>query len=141
MVSCQYYCMAAPLGLQWNTQKKRLELHKDTVYCFEQIQEVTLYKTTTIQPLTSRHTNYQVRHGGRCWRSKDEFISDILLWTPTYGHTGIDWPAETCIHQFCVDTRCYLEDLLRAMADRESKESMLLPCLYDDEATSLNKTS
>ena len=25
------------------------------------------------------------RHAGHCWRSRDEFISDILLWTPTYG--------------------------------------------------------
>ena len=24
----------------------------------------------------------QTRHAGHCWRSKDELISDILLWTP-----------------------------------------------------------
>ena len=24
-------------------------------------------------------------HAGHCWRSRDELISDILLWTPTYG--------------------------------------------------------
>ena len=23
------------------------------------------------------------RHAGHCWRSKDELISDVLLWTPT----------------------------------------------------------
>ena len=27
----------------------------------------------------------QVRHAGHCWRSRDELISDVLLWTPTYG--------------------------------------------------------
>ena len=25
------------------------------------------------------------RHAGHCWRSRDELISDVLLWTPTYG--------------------------------------------------------
>ena len=25
------------------------------------------------------------RHAGHCWRSKDELISDVLLWTPAYG--------------------------------------------------------
>ena len=24
----------------------------------------------------------RTRHAGHCWRSKDEFISDVLLWTP-----------------------------------------------------------
>ena len=26
----------------------------------------------------------RTRHAGHCWRSRDELISDILLWTPTY---------------------------------------------------------
>ena len=24
----------------------------------------------------------QTRHAGHCWRSKDEIVSDVLLWTP-----------------------------------------------------------
>ena len=27
----------------------------------------------------------RTRHAGHCWRSKDELVSDVLLWTPTYG--------------------------------------------------------
>ena len=27
----------------------------------------------------------RARHAGHCWRSKDELVSDELLWTPTYG--------------------------------------------------------
>ena len=27
----------------------------------------------------------QARHAGHCWKSKDELISDVLLWTPAYG--------------------------------------------------------
>ena len=27
----------------------------------------------------------RTRHAGHCWRSRDELISDVLLWTPIYG--------------------------------------------------------
>ena len=29
------------------------------------------------------------KHAGHCWRSKDTLISNILLWTPTHGHTSV----------------------------------------------------
>ena len=29
----------------------------------------------------------RTRHAGHCWRSRDELISDVLLWTPVYGQT------------------------------------------------------
>ena len=29
----------------------------------------------------------RTRHAGHCWRSRDKLISDVLLWTPTYGRT------------------------------------------------------
>ena len=35
----------------------------------------------------------RTRHAGHCWRSKDELISDILLWTPAYGQAKIGRPA------------------------------------------------
>ena len=48
------------------------------------------------------HRLWQVfRH---CWRSRDELISDIFLWTPTYGRAGR--PARTYIQQLCEDTGC-----------------------------------
>ena len=39
----------------------------------------------------------QTRHAGHCWRSKDKLISDVLLWTPTYGRAKAGWPAQTYI--------------------------------------------
>ena len=27
----------------------------------------------------------RTRHAGHCWRNRDKLISDVLLWTPTYG--------------------------------------------------------
>ena len=51
--------------------------------------------------------------------SRDELISDVLLWTPTYGRAKAGRPARTYIQQLCEDTGCNLEDLPEAMNDRE----------------------
>ena len=59
------------------------------------------------------------RHAGYCRRSRDELISDILLWTPTYGRAKAGRPARTYIQQLCEDTGCSLEDLEEVMNDRE----------------------
>ena len=54
-----------------------------------------------------------------CWRSRDELISDVLLWTPTHGRAKAGRPARTYIQQLCEDTGCWPEDLPEAMNDRE----------------------
>ena len=51
--------------------------------------------------------------------SRDELISDVLLWTPTHGRAKAGRPARTYIQQLCVDTGCCPEDLPEAMNDRE----------------------
>ena len=61
----------------------------------------------------------RTRHAGHCWRSRDELISDVLLWTPTHGRAKAGWPARTYIQQLSEDTGCCPEDLPRAMNDRE----------------------
>ena len=61
----------------------------------------------------------RTRHAGHCWRSRDELIRDVLLWTPTHGRAKAGRPARTYIQQLCEDTGCCLEDLPRAMNDRE----------------------
>ena len=53
------------------------------------------------------------------WRSRDELIRDVLLWTPTHGRAKAGRPARTYIQQLCEDTGCCPEDLPRAMNDRE----------------------
>ena len=61
----------------------------------------------------------QVRRTGHCWRSKDELVSDVLLWTPSHGRAKAGRPAWTYIQQICVDMGCSPEDLPEAMDDRE----------------------
>ena len=47
------------------------------------------------------------------------YISDVLLWTPTYGRAKAGRPARTYIQQLCEDTGCSPEDLPEAMNYRE----------------------
>ena len=59
------------------------------------------------------------RHAGHCWRSREELISDILQWIPTYGRVKAGRSAQTYTQQLCEYTECSPEDLSEAMDDRE----------------------
>ena len=72
-----------------------------------------------LPPITKTIQVRRTRHIGNCWRSRDELISDVLLWSPTYGRAKAGRPAWTYIQQLCEDTGCSPEDLPRAMNDRE----------------------
>ena len=72
-----------------------------------------------LPPVTKTIQVRRTRHAGYCWRTKDELISDVLLWTPAYGQAKAGRPARTYIQQLCEDTGCSPEDLPGAMNDRE----------------------
>ena len=72
-----------------------------------------------LPPITKTIQVRRTRHAGHCWRSKDELISDVLLWTPAYGQAKAGRAARTYIQQLCEDTGCNPEDLPEAMNDRE----------------------
>ena len=72
-----------------------------------------------LPPITKTIQVRRTRHAGHCWKSRDEFISDVLQWTPTYGRAKVGGPAGTYIQQLCEDTGCCPKDLLEAMNDRE----------------------
>ena len=72
-----------------------------------------------LPPITKTIQVRRARHASHCWRSRDELISDVFLWTPTYGRAKAGRPARTYIQQLCEDTGCSPEDLLEAMNDWE----------------------
>ena len=72
-----------------------------------------------LPPVTKTIQVRWTRHAGHCWRSRDELISDVLLWTPTYGWAKAGRPSRTYIQQLCEDMGCGPEDLPEAMNDRE----------------------
>ena len=61
----------------------------------------------------------QTRHAGHCWRSRDELISDVLLWTPSHDRAKAGRPARTYIQQLYKNTGYSPEDLSAAIDDRE----------------------
>ena len=69
--------------------------------------------------ITKTIKDRRTRHAGNCWRSKDEIISDVILWTPAYGRVKAGRPARTYIQQLCKDTGCSPEDQPQSMNDRE----------------------
>ena len=72
-----------------------------------------------LPPITKTIQVRRTRYAGHCWRSRDELISNVLRWTPTYGRAKAGRPARTYIQQLCEDTGCSPEDLPEVMNDRE----------------------
>ena len=85
-------------------------------------------------PITKTIKNWRTRHAGHYWRSRDKFVSDVLLWTPSHGRAKAGRPAWTCIQQLCSDTGCSPEDLLEAMDDREGWRETVRD-IHDDSVT------
>ena len=83
----------------------------------------------------------RTRHPEHCWRSKDELINDVLIWTHSHGRTSVGRSTRTYLQQFCTDTGCRLEDPPEVMEDRDEwrererereRESQGNPCKQCD---------
>ena len=71
------------------------------------------------QPVTKTIKIRRTRHAGHCWKRRDELLSDVLHWTLSQERAKAGRPARTYIQQLCADTGCSMEDILKAMDDRE----------------------
>ena len=78
--------------------------------------------TTTYHPSRKTIKIRRTRYAGDFWRSRDERISDVLLWTPSHGRAKVGLPARTYIEKLCADTGCSLEDQPETMDNREGGE-------------------
>ena len=72
-----------------------------------------------LPPITKTIKIRRTRHEEHCWRSRDVLISDVLLWTPSHGRAKAGLPTRIYIQQLCADTEYSLEDLPKAMDNRE----------------------
>ena len=72
-----------------------------------------------LPPITKTIQVRRTRHAGHCWRSRDELMNDVLLWTPPQGRAKAGQPARTYIQQLCEDTGYSPEYHPEAMNDRE----------------------
>ena len=62
----------------------------------------------------------RMRFAGHSWRSKKELAGDVLLWKPTHGKQTPGRPTKTYIDQLIEDTGCNLDELPKAINDRET---------------------
>ena len=69
-----------------------------------------------LPPITKTIQVRRTRLARHCWRSKDELISDVLLWPTAYGQAKV---GRTYIQQLCEGMGCNPEDLPKVMNDRE----------------------
>ena len=100
------------------TDQMKRSFFQAAVECYEQYPtRQQLYGH--LPPITKTIQVRRTRYAGRIWRSKDELISDVLLWTHAYGRAKAGRPARIYIQQLCEDTGCSPEDLPEAMNDRE----------------------
>ena len=93
-----------------------------------------------LPPITKTIQVRWARHAGHCWRSRDELINDVLLWTPTYGQAKVGQPARTYIQQLCEDMGCSQKTCQRRWTIGKSGERgsgiFVLVAHDDDEAWS-----
>ena len=87
----------------------------------------------------------RTRHAGHCWRSRDELISDVLLWTPIYGRAKQDDQLGHT-HSSCVRIRdvaqktCPRRWTMGKSGERGSGISVLAARHDDDDDISHNLT-
>ena len=90
-----------------------------------------------LPPITKTIQVRWTRHAGHCWRSRDELIRDVLLWTPTHGRAKA---GRTARHTFSSYVRildvvlktCLGRWTIRRSGERGSGISVL-PVQHDDD--------
>ena len=58
-----------------------------------------------LPPITKSIKIERIRHAGHCWRSWNELINDVLLWTPSHGRAKARRPARSSVRIRDVDMR------------------------------------
>ena len=90
-----------------------------------------------LPPITKTIQVRRTRHAGHCWRSRDELIRDVFLWTPTHGRAKAGRPARTTFSNYVRIRDVVLKTCLgRWMIGRSGKRGSgisVLPARHDDE--------
>ena len=92
--------LRAVLNIHWSTHPTKERLYGD------------------LAQITSVIKERRTRLAGHCYRSKNEVISDLILWSPKHGKRKVGRPNKTFVRQLTDDVNCELEDLPKLMEDR-----------------------
>ena len=72
-----------------------------------------------LPPVRKTNQVRRSRHAEHCRRSKDELISEVLMWTLSHGRAKAGRPGRNYLQKICADTGCSFEDLPGVMDDRD----------------------
>ena len=110
-INCAYTRMLRDsLNVSWREHMKNREIYNN------------------IPRITSSIREQRMRFAGHCWRSKNELVSDVLLWTPKHGQRSHGRPANTFIDQMVEVTECEVEELINLMDTRDEWKKRVLEC-------------
>ena len=78
--------------------------HEDAVYCLEQTQGAALYKTVTVQPLTTHQTNHLSKMSKASWAPLVKLGQIYKRYSPldSYIWTYQCWPTSIYLHLFAL---------------------------------------
>ena len=65
---------------------------------------------------------------GHCWRSRLELASNVIIWQPTHGKRKIGRPRRTYVDQLVDDTLCDVNEIKKAMEDRDGCRKRVKNC-------------
>ena len=91
-----------------------------------------------LSPITKTIKIWRMRYAGHYWRSRDELMRDVLLWTPSHGRAKAGRAARTYIHS-SVPIRnvalktCRKQWTLRRGGERGSRIFVLIAQQDDDD--------
>ena len=90
-----------------------------------------------LPPITKTIQARRTRHAGHCWRSKDEIVSDVVLWTPAYGQDDqLERSYSSYVMIRDVTLKTYRRRwMIRRRGERGSGISVLTTRHDDDELT------
>ena len=90
-----------------------------------------------LPPITKTIQVRRTRHAGHCWRSRDELISDVLLWTQIHGRAKADDQHEHTFSNYLRIRDIVLKTCLGRWTIGKSGERgsgiSVLPARHDDD--------
>ena len=90
-----------------------------------------------LPPITKTIQVRRTRHTGHCWRSRDELIRDVLLWTPTHGRAKQDdqheYTFSSCVRIWDVVLRTCLGWWTIERSGERGSGISVLPARHDDD--------
>ena len=90
-----------------------------------------------LPPITKTNQVRRTRHAGHCWRSRDELISDVLLWTPNMAGQKQDDQHEHTFSNYVRIRYVVQKTCLRGWKIGKSGDSgsgiSVLPARHDDD--------